>query len=150
MAVRSEKALSEFIIGPILFETRQRAPHRISLFSGVDFTVDQSVGLNGVCDFLFSRAPEQRIIRAPVLAIVEGKKDDISTGYGQCAAEMVAARLFNERKGTDITTIHGAVTTGNLWQFLRLNDNTVFLDSHEYYIEHLNKILGILLHIVSQ
>jgi hypothetical protein len=40
---------------------------------GKDFTVDASVGLNGVCDFLISRSPEQLEIEAPAIVLVEAK-----------------------------------------------------------------------------
>ena len=47
-----EKARSEFIIAPILGELRKIMRHEISLFSGVDFTVDAEQGLAGVCDLV--------------------------------------------------------------------------------------------------
>src|SRR5580698_8410789 len=39
---------------------------------------------------------------------------------GQCAAEMVAARMFNQRAGSAIEVVHGAVTTGTNWRFMTL------------------------------
>jgi hypothetical protein len=51
----SEKARSEGIIYPVLLEARRLLDRRVSLFSGEDFTVDESQGLNGVCDFLMTR-----------------------------------------------------------------------------------------------
>lgn len=57
---------------------------------------------------------------------------------------MVAAQLFNERAGNEITTIYGAVTTGTTWKFITLEANTVFIDLLEYYINQVEKILGIL------
>jgi hypothetical protein len=35
------------------------------MFSGEDFNVDESQGLNGRCDFLISRSTEQLAIEAP-------------------------------------------------------------------------------------
>ena len=55
VALPSEKAKSELIISPILVEVRKYLKRQVSLFSGQDFTVDASVGLSGVCDFLISR-----------------------------------------------------------------------------------------------
>ena len=77
--------------GPFLLELKALAPET-SFFSGIDFTVDAAAGLNGVCDFLISRAPEQFMLSAPVVALVEAKRDDIHEGLGQCVAEMVAAQ----------------------------------------------------------
>ncbi|MBV8078022.1 MAG: hypothetical protein JO284_16565, partial [Planctomycetaceae bacterium] len=48
-AIHTEKARSEFIVAPILAEVRRLMGHRISLFSGVDFTVAPDQGLNGTC-----------------------------------------------------------------------------------------------------
>ncbi|MEB3217492.1 MAG: hypothetical protein VKN72_14830 [Nostocales cyanobacterium 94392] len=45
------------IISPILIAVRKFFKHQISLFSGVDFTVDSSQGLNENCDFIISRSP---------------------------------------------------------------------------------------------
>ena len=56
---------------PILVELRRRSLGRVGLFSGVEFSVAPDQGLNGICDYLISQAPEQLFIRAPVLAIVE-------------------------------------------------------------------------------
>ena len=50
--INTEKARSELIIAPILLEVRRQVNYRISLFSGTEFNVEPSKGLNGVCDFL--------------------------------------------------------------------------------------------------
>ena len=55
LARGSEKARSELLIAPILLEVSRHLSHKVSLFSGEDFTVDASRGLNGSCDFLISR-----------------------------------------------------------------------------------------------
>lgn len=66
---------------------------------------------------------------------------------GQCIAGMIAAQQFNQREGQSIEVIYGAVTTGEIWKFLKLTDTTVFIDLTDYYISpNLNKILGILIH----
>ncbi|MCL1464584.1 hypothetical protein [Argonema galeatum] len=145
VAINTEKARSEMIIAPILLEVRRRLNYQVSLFSGVDFNVDNDRGLNGVCDFLISRSAEQLFIRAPVITIVEAKNENIKTGFGQCVAEMIAAQLFNEREGNAIKTIYGVVTIGTIWRFLKLEGNVVDIDLTEYYIKNVNKILGILL-----
>jgi hypothetical protein len=149
LAISTEKARSELIIAPVLVEVRKLVDRRIGLFSGVDFTVDVAQGLNGVCDFLISASPEQLFIRAPVVAIVEAKNENIKAGLAQCTAEMVAVQLFNTREETGVTTVFGAVTTGNNWKFLSLQGTTVLIDRADYYIDRVGKILGILLHMVG-
>ncbi|MBE9218262.1 hypothetical protein [Dolichospermum flos-aquae] len=52
---------------------------------------------------------------------------------------------INERKeGNKINLINGIVTTGNMWKFLQLQDQVVYIDFNEYYIKDIKKILGIL------
>ena len=102
LSIDTEKARSEFIVAPILFELKSLLKNRVSLFSGREFNVDADLGLTGYCDFLVSQSSEQLLIQAPVLALVEAKNDNISSGLGQCMAEMVAAQIFNQRKGHPI------------------------------------------------
>jgi hypothetical protein len=148
LALQTEKARSELLITPILLEVRRRTENRIAFFSGVDFNVDPSQGLNGVCDYLLARSPEQWFVRAPVMAIVEAKNENIKGGIGQCIAAMVAAQRFNEREGEPQSDVYGAVTTGDIWKFLRLSSSLVQLDIATYYLDSLPAILGNLLRIV--
>ncbi|MBV8383730.1 MAG: hypothetical protein JO355_10860 [Planctomycetaceae bacterium] len=148
-AIHTEKARSEFIVAPILAEVRRLMGHRISLFSGVDFTVAPDQGLNGTCDFILAASPVQLFLRAPVLTVVVAENDNIKSGLGQCVAEMVAARIFNEREREGPSVIHGAVTTGSLWRFLKLEGGTVFVDQPEYYLDRLEKVLAILIRCVG-
>jgi len=80
--------------------------------------------------------------------MVEAKNDKITGGIPQCIAEMIAARIFNEQKHQDIEIIYGAVTTGSLWRFLKLVNNTAYVDIIEYLLQQLDKILGIFTEIV--
>lgn len=145
IAIHTEKARSEMIVAPVLIEVRRQLNHQISLFSGVEFNVDRKKDLKGVCDFLFCLSPEQLIINAPVVTIVEAKNDNLKAGIPQCIAEMEAARLFNVRKENNISTIYGIVTTGTSWQFLRLSNQVVEIDPLDYHINDLEKIVGIIL-----
>jgi len=144
LASNTEKSRSEMIITPILLELTKQYPSRISLFSGVDFTVDSERGLNGNCDFLISRSTELLMISAPVILIVEAKRENINLGLGQCVAEMYAAQLFNQQEGNQISPIYGVVTTGEIWKFLKLAGQVVEIDLSEYFLNEVNKILGIL------
>ncbi len=143
-ASNTEKARSEMIISPILIEVRKQQNNQISLFSGIDFSIDNERGLNGNCDFIISRSPELFILTAPVIIIVEAKKENINGGLGQCVAEMLAARIFNEREGNNMSTIYGTVTSGTNWRFLKLEGDIVKIDLDEYYLSDIKKILGIL------
>ena len=143
--INTEKARSELIIAPILLEVRRQLNYQIGLFSGSEFNVAPEKGLNGTCDFLMSLSAERLFISAPVITLVEAKKEDIKAGFGQCTAEMLAAQLFNEEEGNQIPIIYGAVTSGTVWRFLKLEGQIVSIDAIEYYLRDVGKILGILL-----
>jgi hypothetical protein len=150
VAISSEKARSEMIISPILLEIRRKFNYEISLFSGVDFTVDSQRGLNGFCDFILSLSSEQLLVRSPVVVLVESKNENLRSGLAQCIAEMIAAQIFNEKRDNQIQAIYGAVTIGTIWQFLKLEGNIVSIDLSEYYIKDIKKILGILYSAIAQ
>jgi len=149
LAINTEKARSEMIIAPILVELKRLTGDRISLFSGSEFNVDATQGLNGFGDFIISLSSQQLYIEAPVAVIVEAKNENIKGGLAQCLATMIAAQRFNQQKGNAIDTLYGAVTTGNQWKFLKLDDTTAAIDSKDYYIDQLADIMGILLAMVE-
>jgi hypothetical protein len=142
VALPSEKAKSELLISPILVEVRKILDRKVSFFSGQDFTVDATVGLSGICDFLISQSAEQLEVEAPVVVLVEAKKADISSGMGQCMAEMVAAQQFNQQAGRSIKAIYGCVSSGFLWRFLRLEGQQIEIDLKDYSLEPIADLLG--------
>ncbi len=147
---KSEKAKSELLVSPILVQARRLVDRQVQLFSGEEFNVDQEKGLNGFCDFLFSKSENQFTIDAPVLMLVEAKRGELETGLGQCVAEMLAAQNYNQLKNKNIPAIYGCVTSGMLWQFLKLEGSDVTIDPTNYLVTPVQKILGILKWILSQ
>jgi hypothetical protein len=139
----TEKVRSELIVAPLLFEIRELLDRQIGLFSGTDFTIDIDAGLNGVCDFLLTRSTNELIIEAPAIIIIEAKKGELISGWGQCTAEMIAAQKFNTANGQEVPTIFGSVTTGTQWQFLKLTGKDLVIDVTEYALDPLDRILGI-------
>lgn len=81
IAVDTEKAHSEVIINPVLLEVRRILNFQISVFSGEEFNVDASIGLNGVCDFLISRSPEQLTVEAPAIVFVKRWGQSLLSSY---------------------------------------------------------------------
>ncbi len=136
------------IVADILVELREHFESRISLFSGIDFNVDAKSGLTGVCDFLVSLSPRQSFLEAPIILLVEAKKDDLLIGLGQCVAEMVAAQRFNAEKGNSIQFIYGGTTSETDWKFLKLAGKCLHIDMNAYTIERCDRILGILTSMV--
>ena len=149
-AVNTEKVRSELIVADVLFELLEYFNQRISLYSGIEFNVDVEEGLIGVCDFLISKSPDQLSLEAPVIILVEAKKEDLTAGLGQCVAEMLAAQRFNAEKGNDIPIIYGTTTSGTDWRFLKLEGLKLHIDTAAYQIVQYDKILGILSSMVEQ
>ncbi len=147
-AINTEKARSEFLIAPILGELKENNPE-ISLFSGTEFNVDSTKGLNGVCDFLISKSSEQLSIEAPVAVIVEAKKENLNAAIPQCISAMLAAQIFNFNRDNQIKSIYGVVTTGSIWRFLKLEANTVTIDFKEIYLTPIEILLGLLKATIS-
>src|SRR5215831_13648758 len=147
--INTEKARSEMIIAPMLIEVRKILNRQISLFSGVEFNVDASLGLTGVCDYIISKSTNQVYISAPVVIIVEAKNENIKAGLPQCIAAMYAAKIYNEREHNDVNRILGVVTTGSNWKFLTLEEMRLLIDYDEYLIDQAGKILAIILQALT-
>jgi len=143
-AMNTEKARSELMIAPFFTELWLRFRDQCSFFSGIDFTVDAARGLKGFCDFILSRSPTPYVLSAPVAMITESKNSDLPSGYGQCVAGMIGAKIFNEQRGSVTPVVFGAVSTGDLWAFLSLNGTSLTLDRRLYDIHESGKILGVL------
>ncbi len=161
VAVGSEKARSEGIINPVLLEVKRQLGGQIGVFSGEEFNVDVAADLNGFCDFLVSRSSEQLYIKAPVIMLVEAKKEDLKPALGQlatqgseetseqsvaiCLAEMVAAQRFNISKCQTIETIFGVITSGTVWRFLQLTGQVVSIDLTDYPLLPVDNVLDVLI-----
>ena len=149
MPIRSEKSRNEFIVVPILMELKRHNMDNFSFFSGENLDIDNSLGLNGECDFILT-TKESYIIEAPILGLVEAKKQDIDLGLGQCVAQMIGVKLFNEQKKNILNRIYGCVTSGEDWQFLALEGNNLIFDENRYYINELENILSIFQQIIDE
>ena len=143
-AINTEKARSELIIAPVLLEVRRILNFQIGFFSGIEFNPDPESGLSGYCDYILTASSDLYEIRTPVVTLVEAKNENIKNGLGQCIAEMFGAQRFNQQQNDEIEAIYGGVTTGNAWKFLKLVNQIAFIDLNDYYINEVDKILGIL------
>ena len=140
----TEKARSEFIVVPILLELQRRNPHLLAIYSGKQFDVDSSRGLNGASDFILGKGLMSRVIQAPVFSLVQAKRQDLEIGLGQCTAQMTAIQIFNQKKHQSLDAVFGCVTTAESWQFLKLEDYNLWIEPQIYYLNELGKIIGIL------
>ena len=148
LPVRSEKAKSEWIVVPILRELRNKNNKFFTIHSGENLNADEARGLKGECDFILAKDIGTFDLNYPVIQVVEAKRNDLEIGVPQCAAQLLGAKIYNEKKGIQLEKIYGCVTTGNEWLFLCMQDN-LLIDSKLYYLSELPIILGIFQNIID-
>src|SRR5262249_59639756 len=117
-ALVSEKARSEFLVTPILLACRDLVSGDLSIYSGQRLDVDAELGLTGECDYILALTPPVPRLRAPLVTVLEAKRGDIELGLGQCAAQMVGVRLFNQHAGRPAGPVIGAGRPGAVRRFL--------------------------------
>lgn len=148
MPLMSEKAKSESVIAPIIREMKRRNKH-ITIYSGYPFNVDNANDLKGAPDFMISSKPKIIELESPIFCLVESKNKTPDEGYAQCAAEMYAARVYNQQSGEPISTIYGAVTNAFEWVFMKLENEFIYVDKNRYYLNDMPLLVGILQHIID-
>lgn len=73
---------------------------------------------------------------SPIIAVVEIKRGLLSDGLGQCVAEMYATlKKFQQNK------VYGIITDGEVWEFLLLNNSTLYIDENNYYVNNVADII---------
>jgi len=145
----NEKSKSERIISPILTEIAVSFEKEFTMFSGEDLTLDPNSDLSGPCDFFFAKHPRKSVMQAPVVTFVEAKDEDFEYAQAQCTAQMFASMLYNEKKGKSVDFIYGCAVTADVWKFLKLEKGKIILDTENYYLIELPKILGIFHQILN-
>ncbi len=149
LPIKSEKARSEMLVVPILIELRNQNDNFFTIYSGEHLNIDDSKGLRGECDFILAKDTASFNINLPIIQIVEAKKHDIDIGIPQCAAQMLGARIFNEQKGISLEQIYGCVTTGDNWQFMKLQEKEIIIDTKKYYLGNIQELLGVFQQIID-
>lgn len=145
---KSEKAISEMLIAPVLSAVKEYNADKISLFSGEPLTMTGE--LSGVCDFIIAANPKAYLPEPPIMVLVEAKKQDLYGGIPQCIAEMLVARHVNERAGIQNDAVYGCVTTGSEWLFLKLSGARAVTDPTVLYYPDLNRVLGVFQWVIGQ
>ncbi len=105
--------------------------------------------LQGRPDYMISPLDENQyeVLTLPIVAMVEAKHENFSLGWGQCLAEMLACQKIN--KSEDII-IFGIVTTGQSWEFGKLEKNRFVRDIGNYSIVNIKQTLNIVNFIFKQ
>ena len=142
----SESSRCENIIYPILREVYKSYANKYSLWSHKSIFYDDR--LSGTADYMISTKSElgKTVLGLPLVIIVEAKKNDFETGWGQCLSEMVAAQKIN---GNDELPVYGIVTDGELWQFGMLMQNTFTKERIRLIIDDLSQIFGAIAYLLD-
>ena len=148
ITLSTEKAVSEQLVAPVLVEIA-KLNEDLQFFSGEIIVADKANGLNGELDFIIARKPWTRKPNNPLLCVTESKLGLINSGVDQAAAQMLGLRIFNQKNGYNEDIIHGAVTDGTSWRFLKLEGTSLLLDLTVYSTENLPLLLGVLQKVVD-
>ena len=149
MAIVSEKSRSEWIVAPIMVEMKSRNLDKMNVLSGENMDVAKEQSLTGECDFIFVKDPDALTVESLIFCLVEAEKNDLMSGIGQCAAQMVGARMLNEQDGVNFPVIYGCATTGLDWQFLKLENQLITIERNVKYINELPYLLGMFQRIID-
>jgi hypothetical protein len=101
---------------------------------------------SGYVDYLL--AERRRYLEAPMLCVVEAKKDDFEQGLAQCLVEMQACQWSNQKIGKQID-VHGIVSNGQGWSFYKLDLAGQVYESETYAIARMSDVLGLLQEVFS-
>ncbi len=135
----SEEAICEFLISPILQEVWLPHNDALMIWSHVALSLDDT--LTGFPDFFFSRrSPLGPVRDQPYVLFVEAKKDDFDAAWGQCLAAMLAAQKLNDRAARIVL---GGVSTGIVWNFGKLDGQTLIQDPRSYAIDDLAELFAV-------
>lgn len=145
----TEKAVSERVISPIMTEILELNTETIQLFSGEIINADEDNGLNGEIDFLFNYRPHSPTPEVPIFSITGSKIGLLHKAWGQAAAQMLGVSIFNQKLNHPLDIVLGSVTDGNSWQFMRLENNIISIDSRVYALTELPIILGIFQYFID-
>ena len=149
LPIKSEKARSELIVTPILLEVRNLNHKVFTIYSGDNLNVDETRGLNGECDFIIAKDTGSFEVSYPIIQLVEAKKNDVEIGLPQCAAQMIGAKIWNDKNNASLSVMYGCVTTGDDWLFLKLTDDMLFIDVKKYYLGNIAELLGVFQQVIA-
>ncbi len=134
----NEYVICERLISPIIEMIADA--NDLPVWSHIPFNVTDE--LSGTPDYIFAPAlPGRQKYKLPIACLGEAKKDDFDEGWGQTAAEMVAAQIANKNKEVPI---YGLVTNGKFWEFGKLIENKFIMEDAPFSVKNLQQILNVL------
>lgn len=106
ISLTSETARREFLIAPVIMELIHYTHAKVR----VEYGLNINNQLKGVVDY-YIKADNQ-------LLVIEAKNADLERGIVQLAVELIA---FDNWSPIDHPILYGAVSIGNIWQFVILH-----------------------------
>ena len=150
IAFDSSKSLWAYIALPILSEVKINNKKHIAFYFDEMLSVSDDKRLNGKVDFIFLQKTTDPKILLPTMYINNLKpNEDLVKGIAELAAQMVGGQLNNQKHKYKQHIVYGAVVSEISWMFLELNQNTLSIDSHIYYLDSLLTLLGIFNHLLK-
>ena len=137
ISLENEITRREFLIAPMLSFVRHLTQAKLNS----EYWFEVSHQLKGSLDYYLKREND--------LLVVEAKNADLNRAFAQLAVELIALDQADE---TVKKVIYGAVSTGQEWQFGRLDrTNKVFYQGVNVYVlpNNLEEILRILIKILE-
>lgn len=133
----TEMARREILISRVVTEV----VHYTHAQLRIEYPLKVSDQLQGSLDYLLRKEAQ--------LIVIEAKKEDLTNGMKQLAAELIAVDQWTE---SPQPLLLGAVTTGILWQFMQLDRTTKHLTQglENYPVpENIDPLVGILVQALS-
>ena len=113
VSLASETSRREVLISQVVLDL----VHYTKAQLRIEYPIKVTEQLQGYLDYLLRSQTE--------LLVIEAKREDLDYGFTQLVAEMIALDQWD--KAPEQSTLIGAVTTGKIWQFGRLNRVTKHL-----------------------
>jgi hypothetical protein len=140
----SEAARTELVITPILREVYKPYHEQYSFW--IQKSINYNDKLQGTPDYIIATrsALGKTVLELPLVLVVEAKKNDFEQGWGQCLAELIAARQLNQNSQA---AVYGIVTDGELWKFGKLTQDVFVSNTQAYTVSDLAELFGALHYI---
>ena len=107
VSLASETSRREVLISQVVLDL----VHYTKAQLRIEYPLKVTEQLQGYLDYLLRTQTE--------IVVIEAKREDLTYGFTQLAAEMIA--LDQWEKTPEQSSLIGAITTGSIWQFGRLN-----------------------------
>ena len=135
VTLTSETARRETLVAPILLDVAHHCHAQLR----IEYPLSVSDWLKGNLDYLMRSTQS--------MVVIEAKKDDLTRGFTQLAAELIALA-----QSQSLASVYGAVTIGDAWRFGYLDavNKTITQDIALYRIpDDLPQVMGTLVGILE-